>query len=373
MSEPKPVAIIAADTHIDEFIWTDRSEIRGDAYHGFSQLVDLAVKHSLPLIIAGDFLECLPVNYPTSRTIEFLHGRLRYLNDCGVEFRFINGQHDGSVSASTPWPVAIGFADSYRDFETETINGVEFTFMSYRPKKYLGDLLHELEESQVVICHQVWQELMGGRSCEGSLSRIPAKLVISGDYHQFKSVAVTRADGKGKLTAVSPGATHIRKINEPTEHFALKLYSDLSVKRIPLSSRRIMHVGVTGKDDLHDLLEYSDKLIRECKKYAKQHKLPPEISTAVLDVKDQSVISGVHAKLAQVYGNEMHIHYRRQAQTKLDSNFIDNVKFESAGIIVQALEYECKGRPELFGLLDECCKSNKPKALLDKLRKSFTE
>jgi len=134
-----------------------------------------------------------------------------------------------------------------------------------------------------------------------------------------------------------------------------------------------MHVEVKDRDSLEELLEYSDAVIRESKKYANKHNLPPELRTPILDVKDRSKINGVQSRVAEVYGSEVHLYYRRHTEVHDTAAIIKDLKFESATIISQALEHECSGSPELLSLLQELCKSPKPKAMLDKCRKSYVE
>ncbi len=310
--KPTPVAIVAADTHLDHLIWRSRPEIVQDSLYGFEQLVEVSNKRRLPLILAGDCWECLPINAPH---VTCLGSVSKSLDKLAQPMYYISGQHDERVNTYDYFQIAKHHHNTVedRDGSLLELGGLKIWFMSWRPGYILEEVIASApEDADVVISHQVWSEGMGGINCEGSIKGLPGKLVISGDYHQFKAAVVTREDGS-KMRFVSPGATHMRKINEPAEHYYLTLYSDATVKRTTLKSRVVIESALTNEKDFEDLYAELPRLLAEAEEMSSG--LPLNLQTPLLAISDTSGLPKVESRIKDVVTDRVHLFYNRIATT----------------------------------------------------------
>ena len=184
MAEPDPVvAVLAADTHLDlpGGAWLNR-KIRGDSAYAFEQLVELAILHRVPLVVAGDLLE---VARPHSATVEFFHRQMRLCQDAGVKFYFIQGQHELSSPpwfSSHAWPVHI-------DGKVVDVGGVKLYGLDCRRTEEFDEAVARIPEGvDWLVAHQVWNEVLavGALTHKASFAQLPAHItrVFTGDYHQ---------------------------------------------------------------------------------------------------------------------------------------------------------------------------------------------
>lgn len=344
---PKPIAIVSADCHVDHLIWRSRPEIRGDAYYAFDQVVNLAVTRKLPLILAGDVVETLPADAPSSETVRNLRLAMLRARKAGVHVYSTRGQHDQST---TDWLYACGGPPPPTVQEQVEIGGRTFGFLPWMPEALLAEVLPTIQ-TEVVVCHQVWSELMGGRSVEGKLANFKnAELVISGDYHRRVSKTVDRENGK-TLRVLSPGATHMRKINEPTTHSAAVLHDDLSVKWVNLRSRRVLRVTLDSEESIETLLRTASKTIADITEEAIDKGLPSDLVTPLLIVTDTSNLVGVEPRIQQTVGLHAHVFYRGGKSSKDDPDSIDYGDGGSSYSLSEYIQAETVGDPEVGDLL----------------------
>lgn len=338
---PKPVAIVAADTHIDHLIWRSRPEIVYDSFYGFRQLVEASNKKKLPLILAGDCWECLPVNAPSVESLGVIG---RFISTLNHPMYYIYGQHDEG-----------GMHDHFSIFDNNNVKrldylelgGLKLHGMSWRPKHQLADAQEGIQlDTDVVICHQVWSEGMGGINCEGSIKDMPGQLVISGDYHQFKAAKVVRPDGS-KVTFVSPGATHLRKINEPAEHYYLTLFDDCTVKRTKMKSRTVISAELCDEKGFETLYASLPDVLKEAEELAKD--LPLALQTPILAISDTSDLPKIESRIKSVVKDRVHLFYNRIA-TEAPST-LSNQSAPSAQSLAEYAALEIKDDADLAALL----------------------
>ena len=363
---PDLVAIVAADTHLEPGIWSTRPEISGDAFYGFQQCVDQAIKENVPLIVAGDFLENLPVNNPTSRTIRFVREQLQRLRSNGVEFGFINGQHDITRSYNDNWANAIGFGNSYVDGRVLSVGGLRLAFLSHRVAAAFPDAIGDLPEADVLICHQVIQELKGGFGVEVSLNDYDYDVVISGDYHKTLAKDFVTASGKPGR-AYSPGATHKRKSIEPSHHHVALLYADRSVKFRRINSRIAFKAEIHDEDSYALLVEQCEAMAAKAAVAAKEKELPPNLRTPFFYLVDHSTVIGVENRFKELLQTRAHLLYKRvvSKSSPAYSEALRVVSTEAA--IAAAVEIECGENTMLCNDLKIILDSRDPVATLRRL------
>lgn len=316
---PKPIAVVAADCHLDHLIWRSRPEIRGDAAYAFQQVIQAACDKQLPLILAGDVVETLPADSPNSDTVFVLCRSLAKLQQAGLTVYSTRGQHD---LAETDWLYACGGDTPPTRHDRVNIGGLSFAFLPWMPPAMLQEIIPETS-ADVIVCHQVWKELMGGSSAEGKLANFKhAKMVISGDYHRRVTKHVRRKAAE-PLYVLSPGATHMRKINEPTTHCCAVLHDDCSVKWVKLKSRKVLRVSIADEASIERMLRTLPAAVEDAVGEATAKQMPSELITPLLIVSDTSDLLGVEPRLREVVGDRAHVFYSsRGVLPDVEDNFI---------------------------------------------------
>lgn len=250
-------AVIAADTHLDDGNWLQHG-IAGDSRHAFSYVLGQAAKYSVPVILAGDVID---VKRPSSGTLEFLRSSLAAY---GGTVYYIQGQHE---LADPPWLSVVGdpaLTVHLSGRREKLPRGPSIVGLDWTPADTLSPAMASLPAADVGIMHQVWLEFMGSiTGTEGELKSITfAPLVVTGDLHKYQ-VYKYRRKNNANLVVYSPGATHIRKINEPAEHYCLLLHADKTVSRVAIPSRRKLTVKATTRERLESLIKEWKVLERE--------------------------------------------------------------------------------------------------------------
>lgn len=249
---------MSADWHLWPWIWSNRLDIRGDAYDSAKFIVgscvrapDLGGIRPPWLIVAGDLTDTAR---PPSEVVDTLTEMLDDLEEHGTDFGFIQGQHD---MADPPWPTVHRHAQhlSHKTTVLQSAQGkqIKAFAMDWQVKPDLQhDLLNEIpEDCEILICHQVWDNFMGTvAECEGSFSDIPGhiKLLITGDYHKTVAEVYPNKDGN-QMLVLSPGSTHMRSIDEEALKSYFVLWDDFSFDRVYLPTRPVIRPELLLDDD----------------------------------------------------------------------------------------------------------------------------
>lgn len=205
--------IFSADWHLSKLTWTDRPEIADDSYLSVSQIVDLALSLEAPLLAAGDLFD---KRAPDTESVVFACRQLDRLQQAGVPMYYIQGQHE---LRTPPW-LSVHHWPVHLHQRSVVIDGLKIYGLDWTPR---GELQRQLDQippdADVLLCHQVWSDLMGGvGQQDGSISDVPVvKTVLTGDYHK---TVVQHYQGKtGSVQLYSPGSVSMRKIDEPVDKY----------------------------------------------------------------------------------------------------------------------------------------------------------
>lgn len=297
--------VYTSDTHLDRNAWGQYRELAGDSQFAFQQIVDLALQYQCPnLVIGGDLTD---VRQPPSEVVHFLGSQLERAQQGGVDTYFIQGQHE---LADPPWATAtfrqarhlpawnLRLPESGR-----IVHGIDF---QYRDK--LPALLAAVPaDTDILVMHQVWEEFMGGvAACEGALTQIPhAPLVLTGDYHKYAYLELLGATGQ-RLQVYSAGATHLRRINEPDEHYVLLLDSDGEVYAQPLRSRVVARFKLGDANAFDQFNDTWAVTLAELQLLAQQRRLPPPLQKPIVEVKyREDKIENAYGRLLQLLGDDV--------------------------------------------------------------------
>jgi hypothetical protein len=368
----KPICVITADCHIEELIWRDRPSLLGDAFHGFSQCVSLAVDKGLPLVLAGDIVETLPSKTPTSTTVAFLVKELDRVKHANLDVYNIYGQHD---KAEPTWLRACDRWVTDADGRTIDIGGTMTSFLSWRDRESIKKMVQTIpSEAKILVAHQHWAELMGGSSPEISSKDVPhVSTIISGDYHRPARKSGENANGD-PVSLFSPGATHMRKINEPPTHFALVLNDDGSVEPVKLNSRVVLKVDINSLDDLTSAMDTWAETLYEVMNEAAKRRLPITLHKPIYIVNDHIGVGSVYTKMKQIVGDTAFLFYQlKTTATSVDDVDSDVVFDGEESRLTYFLAKECGEASEEFGDLRNLLFSDDMKSAVRNLRDRFVK
>lgn len=273
-------AVFSADTHISGHTWASRSQIVGDSFFGFQQLCELAIANRCPLFLAGDCWELWRDPNPTAATVEFVRRQLDALQASGCPLYYINGQHDNLQSpfwfeAIHPWPQHIGG-------RTVEVAGRKFFGVDYFEAGLIDQVYASVpSDTFCLVIHQAWQEFTGSKiMAKLSLSQLPpVPLTISGDMHKMMAHQIDNR------LFVSPGATHMRSMREPREHYAVVLDSEKGLDQFKLKSRQVLEYTIA------DPLKWLDQLVQLASSVDQSfgvmsHMMPLDVAKPILMVID---------------------------------------------------------------------------------------
>lgn len=302
------VLIAAADTHVDEHAWADRREICGDSQAAFQWLVDLAVENDKPLALAGDVLER---QSNEAAVAAFLRAQLARLTQ---PLFFIQGQHDRqprpwlSALADSParvvWLAEAPLGQGYDCLQGLRIHGIDWSPTEELP----AQLARVPAGTDLLLMHQVCDGFMGTiRLPELSLAQVPhVPLLVVGDYHKQLVRRVTGASGQA-LTAISPGSTNLRAINEPAEKYAICIQRDLSFFPIRIPSRPVLRTELPAEPLLDEFVEKIAVELETLAARAVAAGLPPAIQKPLLHVRFNPAVPDAYRRIRQAVGDAAHL------------------------------------------------------------------
>lgn len=231
--------IIASDLHISDYIWRSLPGVQGDSYWGLTQVVDLAIEYKSDVLLAGDVLEMLQPDTPTSKTVGVVAAQLQRLQDADLRVGYIAGQHDITtpswLNSINPWAMDM-------HFKVAEFGGLKwFGINNQRPEEFQDSLNHIPDDVDALLLHQRWKEFDGGSNFDAELAHVAAnlpelKFIVSGDLHKQMTLRF------GQTVCISPGATHKRTIAEPESHSVVYMDGKGGLFSLPLKSRPVVNI-----------------------------------------------------------------------------------------------------------------------------------
>ncbi len=316
------IAVFGADTHVSEAIWPNKPKIRNDSFFGLSQLVDLAIEVQAPLVLAGDCLELLDTQTPTSATVKFVQNQIERLRQANQRLYYVSGQHD---RAKPSWLNAI------HDWATD-VSGRMFQLgehvwygVDYQENRALELMLAHKPKTYGLVCHQRWAEFGGGRNYQGKLVDVQeCKVLITGDMHSkiYKKI--------GKMHAFSPGATHKRQVSEPDKHFAMVATDtgEFQFKRI--KSRLTYRASITMGVDVRHQLDRIVQEVHDLATSAENMSLPIELQQPFVIFDHTGHIDVAYERLADELGDNAHVMTRGKGAAK---ELLDAVEVQPTSVV----------------------------------------
>ena len=307
-NKPVDLAIVCADTHLQERNWRLRP-ILGDAYYSFSQIVNLAIELHLPVLAAGDLIN-RRVNEPSP--IVYLSRELKRLRDAGVTLFQIQGQHEADAAA--PW---LSIDETVVHLHGRTVDlghGLVATGLDYLPAGKFQEALASLpQEANVLVGHQTMGNWMGSVALpQGNFSDIPLPIetCIFGDLHQYRNEKGRGKDGQ-ELGILSPGASYqTPSITAPADCYAHLLLSDGSFEPHKLRTRKFDEFGLTFEHELEELLANAEAYLKGAAEYAADNHLPPDLHKPLWYIVYGHKVHDTPQRLARVVGDQAHLFFK---------------------------------------------------------------
>lgn len=281
---------------------------RGDEQYALQQIVDKAIALEVGLVVAaGDLLD-----RQTNRAgpIAFFYSQLDRLEKAGVEFVYIEGQHDKD---DPPWLSGHRWA---RHLHRTTLNCGSFTLygLNWLPHGQLQDELSEIpRDVNLLVAHQVWDEWMGSiTSPQGSFSHIPEQVsrVVTGDYHQYKLESYRNAGGV-KMTVCSPGATTQQRNDEPDRHYCVLLHADGTFKPHELKSRVFLDSDVLNRpEDVERFVSRLDGALGVAYQKAASADMPEELLKPRMRVTYSSTMPDTVRRIEKLVGDRAYLSFK---------------------------------------------------------------
>lgn len=307
--------LVTSDLHLSSRIWSHRP-IEGDSYYSWEQIVNLALEHEVDaIILAGDILD-KQVN--VSEPIHKLLAGVTRLLEHKVSVYYTQGQHEYQAS---PWlqasTEAIWLHERSVHFDGWQVTGCDYQNSKEKLQQFLKS--EQALGSQVLVCHQVWEDFMGDiAKPQGCFNDIPAGVnyLITGDYHK------NLIHNHGALTVLSPGSTHMRSIAEPEDKKVFLIatgsagkFSEeekLAVQTLSLLTRRCIRIDVAKANNCWATLKkLGDSLLAQALQYAEDNALPPELMLPLIQLVHTSSDIELVDKFKQNFEQKAHLFFKQ--------------------------------------------------------------
>lgn len=301
-----PLAIFTADWHVRKYdrVWGQHPGLYGDTTYGIEQILHHAMQLRVPyLLLGGDNFEEKTQRSDAATRMRQCMDTLRAA-DIGVWY--IQGQHELTdppfVNGVHSWP-------QHLHGRTVTLDDVQIYGLDYqRPNNVEAALGQIPRGTQLLLTHQVWRNVMGEDRGEAWAHWINRPVtILSGDYHRRME-----ADWVGRdnvpLRFISPGPVCMQKSNEPEDHWAVLLNTDLSYQWLPLRSRPTRELRISTADDLAYVLDTQRDAI-----LTPDPDLPPHIQRPLVRVYYSTGIEQCRARIAHAFGADAFLFWFPQA------------------------------------------------------------
>jgi len=187
-----------------------------------------------------------------------------------------------------------------------------------------------------------------------------ADLVVVGHCHQAKNFAITTQSGR-TIPGISPGGFHLLSILESPKKGMAVLFSDGSVRTVPLVTRRVLSVNLCDKTDT----DVRDEAAALRRKILQSKKRPAEIAKPIVyALMNESTWQEAERILKSELGESAHLFFKRKPSGEEpgtpDVSRLENIDiarhaesgFDSIRGIFQEFEPDAEVRAIVEGLLE---------------------
>lgn len=317
--EPVDVAVFYADLHCG-----GGYPSRGidDSLHALQQVIDYAT-NSATVQTVVDLGDSLDRARNPSAAVTPLRMRLKELASGGVNFLFIQGNHDHAGTGVLPWLFDNDAMVQHVHKKVVTVGEFSWIGHDYAPAAEIQDWLANgiPGEATGLFLHQCWGDFMGTiASPQMSASDIPLPIVrvATGDYHGESIIKTLIGKDGQKLLVTNPGSMSVQSIIEPQEKFFVAFRSDGSFRRIPLVTRQMLTVSILSEEEMTEFLEESDRFLGEAYARGANANLPDEMLRPLMRVAYSSSVAGAWRRVQKAVGDQAHLFPSEVRPEKVD-------------------------------------------------------
>ena len=261
------------------------------------------------MIGAGDLID---VRRPEPYVIGKLRESLDSLQSCGVPFYYIQGQHE--LDRDNPWLQSVHPHATHINKRTIDLLGVKIYGLDWTVADNLSEEITDIpKDTDVFVCHQVWQEFMGDMSYEGHLADVKVEHIFTGDFHENRQIFAdpySLSDGNAGFV-ISPGSTNMRKITEPAKKYYYVLYDNMFWESYLIPTRYVLRYEVYTALDLENVAaDIEVQLSTVVRKHNWDNSLPPNLCKPIVYVKYADDVVDTWSCLNRVCEGVAHIFYK---------------------------------------------------------------
>jgi len=314
-----------SDLHIkpDLKIWHTQ-QAKNDFILSCKQLEKIIAENNIStLLIAGDIFDSPKISSDCLYNI-YKH-LFRPVRNLGCDIYYISGQHD---NVSPPWLSVfpdINYVNEKRfKIGSWTAYGLDY---KSEPREIITNL-----HDPILLTHQVWSDFIPQGLCSSSDIPEDVKLVLSGDFHQFKIIELYN---NRKLVSIGPFCHSSSHASRLIDSGMVLVDDNLNVEYIKFLQRPIYRFS--GSENIEEIYNFVLEDSREIRRKILEFEIPDvDIPVIVLETNSEEAegfkkkfenFNGVYWKLLPKV--EKRNGYRPAHEELIDSvDFMDWVKTE---------------------------------------------
>lgn len=351
------------DLHLCERTYAGRETQIGDPQYAWEQVIEraLELKKTSPafthVFLAGDVFNS---KQPDPATVSMFRKGCAKLNKQDIVIGVIQGNHDWRP---VPWATAICPYVKHLHQKTIKVGKLTVAGLDYLADELVDLALAAMEPADILLCHQRWAEF----AFEGamlSIKNIPWKCqVFSGDTHKR---ILLRKDLNNVSVAISPGATYMRKSDEPAEHFLFELTQEGRWLQYPLQSRRVLRQELQTDDEVDVFLDNLPEALNKLADSAKE--LPEQLRTPIVVIRPGKLGPKAKHRVMAALRGVAHLFWSTVAEDD-DEEAVQEAAAGGSTAFLEAAQQRFKKKPITFGMLKRIWNSSNPREELNLMRK----
>jgi hypothetical protein len=352
------------DLHLCERTYSGREQQQGDPQFAWDQVVAKAkeLKAASPsfshVLLAGDVFNS---KHPDPATVALFRRGCNEMKKVEIKIEVIQGNHDLRV---LPWAKAI--SPSVGHLHTRTIElgpgKISVAGLDYQPDEVIDLTLAAMDRADILLCHQRWAEFSYAGAAL-SLRQVPWTCqVFSGDTHKYARVK----DVGNVSLAISPGATYMRKSDEPERHYVFGLTNDGEWETYRLQSRPVLRVELLTDDEVSAFLDNLDETFGEIELGAAD--LPKELRTPLVVVKPGKLTAKARHRVTAGLRGIAHLFWSIGSGDE-DESVVQETAQGGATAFLEAAHEHFKKKPISFGMLKRLWQAGNLREELIQMRK----
>lgn len=290
-----PLFVFSADLHLKKNLIARFPEAQGDTLFGLRQVVDLANRHEVPLVLGGDIFDRPVLNS------EVFVGARRVLESARHPVHVTMGNHDRAYpkwSSALPVRDLAHQEDSPTEFRGVWVQGIDCLDSQEVESAYT----RVASNIDVLVGHQSLADLYPmDHSYRLESAWVPDSVSLALLGHIHAPDVYPLLGGAQPPRIVYSGSTAVLSIAEPKEKSCVLVYDDLSWERVPIRVRAYHDYLIHCDSDVAKLAEGVAQGALEPDK-----ELPPEVQKPFMRLTYDSRNVGA-ARLRELVGDRAYL------------------------------------------------------------------